>query len=482
MIDKANIICYNTVIDLDFIGRKIMGFYDTIAALSSPAGKGGVAVIRISGSEAFEIAERVFKTASGKTVIELKPNMMVYGSIVSDGRVIDDGLLVKFASPRSFTGEDTVEINCHGGIFVTQKVLSAIFTAGARPAEAGEFTRRAFVNGKLALSQAEALGTLLEAKNDEQLTLARGAMSGKIKNACDGIYKKLTALVAQVYARVDYPEEDLADMTSEEMATEAREIISELEALRDTYRTGHAVMEGVKTVICGKPNVGKSSIYNLLVGYDAAIVTEIEGTTRDLLTETVSLGRVTLRLVDTAGIRATDDRVESIGVERAKRSLADAELILAVFDNSRELDDEDFEIMDEIKQQNATKIAIINKNDENSMISEKVIFENFEHVVKISAKNEYNVSELKGLVESLYINERIDVSRDAILINARQNASLEIALKHLRLALDALDMGLPPDLAGVDIELSMGHLSEIDSREVGEDVVSEIFSHFCVGK
>ena len=271
-------------------------------------------------------------------------------------------------------------------------------------------------------------------------------------------------------------------MTSEEMATEAREIISELEALRDTYRTGHAVMEGVKTVICGKPNVGKSSIYNLLVGYDAAIVTEIEGTTRDLLTETVSLGRVTLRLVDTAGIRATDDRVESIGVERAKRSLADAELILAVFDNSRELDDEDFEIMDEIKQQNATKIAIINKNDENSMISEKVIFENFEHVVKISAKNEYNVSELKGLVESLYINERIDVSRDAILINARQNASLEIALKHLRLALDALDMGLPPDLAGVDIELSMGHLSEIDGREVGEDVVSEIFSHFCVGK
>ena len=198
MIDKANIICYNTVIDLDFIGRKIMGFYDTIAALSSPVGKGGVAVIRISGSEAFEIAERVFKTASGKTVNELKPNMMVYGSIVSDGCVIDDGLLVKFASPRSFTGEDTVEINCHGGIFVTQKVLSAIFAAGARPAEAGEFTRRAFVNGKLALSQAEALGTLLEAKNDEQLTLARGAMSGKIKNACDGIYKKLTALVAQV--------------------------------------------------------------------------------------------------------------------------------------------------------------------------------------------------------------------------------------------------------------------------------------------
>lgn len=459
-----------------------MGFYDTIAALSSPVGKGGVAVIRISGSEAVEIAERVFKTASGKSVAELKPNMMVYGTIASNGCVIDDGLLVKFIAPRSFTGEDTVEINCHGGIFVTQKVLSAVFSAGARPAEAGEFTRRAFVNGKLALSQAEALGTLLEAKNDEQLTLARGAMSGKIKNACDGIYRKLTALVADVYARVDYPEEDLSDMTSDQMSEAAGEIVSELEKLQSTYKTGHAVMEGVKTVICGKPNVGKSSIYNLLVGYDAAIVTEIEGTTRDLLSETVSLGRVTLRLVDTAGIRATDDRVESIGVERAKQSLGEAELILAVFDNSRELDAEDFEIMDEIKRQNATKIAIINKNDENSMISEKVIFENFEHVVKISAKNEYNVSELKGLVETLYINEQIDVSNDAVLINARQNASLEVAIKHLRLALEALDAGLPPDLAGVDIELAMSHLSEIDGREVGEDVVSEIFSHFCVGK
>ena len=238
----------------------------------------------------------------------------------------------------------------------------------------------------------------------------------------------------------------------------------------------------MKTVICGKPNVGKSSLYNCLVGYDAAIVTDIEGTTRDLLTETVSLGRVTLRLVDTAGIRATGDAVEQIGVARAKRSLDEAELVLAVFDNTRPLDREDFEIMDEIKSKNVTKVAIINKNDENSMISEDVIKSNFSHVVKISAKTEYNIEELKKIVEELYINEEIDTQNDAVLINARQEASLSVAQKHIELALEALSAGLSPDLAGVDLELAMSHLAEIDGREVDEDIVSQIFSHFCVGK
>ncbi|MGM9632408.1 MAG: tRNA uridine-5-carboxymethylaminomethyl(34) synthesis GTPase MnmE [Eubacteriales bacterium] len=459
-----------------------MNFYDTIAALSSPVGKGGVAVIRISGAEAVEIADRVFVSASGKTLAEIKPNMMTYGSIISGGQTIDDGLAVKFCAPRSFTGEDTVEINCHGGIFITQKVLTAVFAAGARPAEAGEFTRRAFLNGKMALSQAEALGTLLEAKNDGQIALARGAMSGKIKQATDGIYRKLASLLAQVYAKVDYPEEDLADMSNEDMTEATEEILSEVEKLRSTYKTGHAVMEGVKTVICGKPNVGKSSLYNKLVGREAAIVTEIEGTTRDLLTETVSLGRVTLRLVDTAGIRATEDRVEKIGVDRARESLTDAELVLCVFDNSRELDREDFNIMDDTNALNATKIAIVNKNDENSMISEEEIKKNFHHIIKMSAKNDEDLSELKNLIETLYINEEIDTDNDAVLINARQNATLESASKHLSLALDALRDGLPPDIAGVDVELAMGYLNEIDGREVDEAIVGEIFSHFCVGK
>ena len=230
--------------------------------------------------------------------------------------------------------------------------------------------------------------------------------------------------------------------------------------------------------------VDKSSatLYNVLVGREAAIVTDIEGTTRDLLTETVSLGRVMLRLTDTAGIRNTSDTVEQIGVERARRSLEEAELVFALFDNSRPLDDHDREIMDDIKKINATKIAIINKNDENSMISLSEIEENFSHIVKISAKNEYNIEELQNLVEQLYINEEIDTKNDAVLINARQDASLSVAEKHIKLALDALEMGLSPDIAGVDLELAMSALSEIDGREVDEAIVSEIFSHFCVGK
>ena len=459
-----------------------MNFYDTIAALSSPVGKGGVAVIRISGADAISVAEKVFKCASGKSVSDLKPNMMVYGNIIFENKVIDDGLCVKFCAPKSFTGEDTVEINCHGGIYITQKVLAAVFAAGARPAEAGEFTRRAFVNGKMALSQAEALGTLLEAKNDGQIDLARSVMGGKIKNSCDALYQKLVALVASVYAKVDYPEEDLADMNNNEMTEATRSLLLEVQKLKDTYKTGHAVMEGIATVICGKPNVGKSSLYNALVGRDAAIVTDIEGTTRDVLCETVSVGRVTLRLFDTAGIRETDDKVEQIGVERARRTLDEAELILAVFDNSRALDDEDKELILSLRGTTATKIAIINKSDLDSLLSLDEIRANFDHTLNISAKDEKNIDGLRELVEKLYINEEIDIENDAVLINARQNAALVNTEKHLLLALEALDAGLSPDIAGVDIELAMSHLSEIDGREVDEDIVAQIFSHFCVGK
>lgn len=459
-----------------------MNFYDTIAALSSPIGKGGVAVIRISGNEAIDVADKVFKCASGKSVSELKPNMMVYGSIIFENKMIDDGLCVKFCAPKSFTGENTVEINCHGGIYITQKVLAAVFAAGARPAEAGEFTRRAFVNGKMALSQAEALGTLLEAKNDGQIDLARSVMGGKIKESCDSLYRKLLSLVAQVYAKVDYPEEDLADMDNDEMINATRELLWEVQKLKATYKTGHAVMEGISTVICGKPNVGKSSIYNALIGRDAAIVTEIEGTTRDVLSENVSIGRVTLRLCDTAGIRETDDKVERIGVERAKRSLEEAELVLAVFDNSRSLDGEDNELISSLQTINATKIAIINKSDLSSLLSIEKIKSSFDHILWVSAKEETNLEKLKELIENLYINEEIDIQNDAVLINARQNAALTNTEKHLNLALEALEAGLSPDIAGVDIELAMSCLSEVDGREVDEDIVSQIFSHFCVGK
>ena len=465
-----------------------MAYFDTIAALSTPFGKGGIAVIRISGSEALAVADRAFFPKNRKKLSEIGHGLMVYGEIRHDGETVDDGMAVTFRAPRSFTGEDTVEISCHGGILITQKVLSAVLSCGARSAEAGEFTRRAFVNGKMGLTEAEALGSLLEAGNDEQLRISRGAMSGRLGERCGEIYSSLRSVLAQVYANVDYPEEDLADMSADEMKNALSGVLEGINSLKDTYKTGHAVMEGVKTVICGKTNVGKSSLYNALVGRDAAIVTNIEGTTRDVLCETVSLGRVTLRLFDTAGIRKTEDAVERIGVERTLDSITEAELIFAVLDNSRPLDNEDIQILDNIKQLKCAKIAIINKNDENSMISDDDIPEFFDAIVRTSAKSGgvggavNGIDDLKRAVEQLYINERIDTSADAVVMNARQNASLELAAKHTALAISALDMGLSADLAGVDVELAMSALSELEGREVGEDVVSEIFSHFCVGK
>lgn len=459
-----------------------MELNDTIAALSTPFGKGGVAIIRICGDKAVSVAEKVFFPKNGKRLSETEPNMMTYGEIRSSGETIDDGLAVFFKAPRSFTGEDTVEINCHGGILVSQKVLSACFSAGARAALAGEFTRRAFVNGKMGLTQAEALSSLLDAQNDEQLRLSRSVLSGKIKERCGELCADLSRLLANIYAKVDFPDEDLASMTDSETETALEELHGRIVKLLQTYKTGHAVMEGIRTVICGKPNVGKSSLYNRLVGREAAIVTAKEGTTRDLLTETVTLGRVTLRLCDTAGLRETEDEIEKIGVERARRELEGAELMLVVFDNSEPLDEEDLKIMEDIKNIKAAKIAIINKNDENSMIDERTIEDAFENVVRLSAKEDENMGELVKKVETLYINEEIDTASDAVVINARQNASLERAARHIEASIGAIRAGYSADVAGVDAELAMAELGGMDGREADEEIVSSIFSHFCVGK
>lgn len=463
-----------------------MNFFDTVAAISTPRGRGGVAVIRISGSNAFEVAGRVFRAASGKEFSSLTPNRLVYGSVICDGEAIDDCLAVRFCAPHSFTGEDTAEIHCHGGAYITQRVLEVVLAAGARAAQAGEFTRRAFVNGKLTLSRAEALGTLLEAQNDSQLRLARSGMEGRLTSACEKLHSDLIGLIAQVYAVVDYPEEELADMSTEEMAARTGELLSRVRTLRSTYRTGHAVMEGVRTVICGKPNVGKSSIYNALLGREAAIVTDVEGTTRDLLSETVSVGGATLRLTDTAGLHDTADTVERIGVDRALDALDAAELILAVLDGSRELDEDDRKMLDDIKTKSAEKIIIINKNDKYPTINAEELREISPHIVSTCARSGdgdgEGIAELRELIGRLFVDGELDLRNDAVIANARQYAALSGAAEHLELALRALESGFSADLAGVDLELAVARISEVDGREVGEDVVAEIFSHFCVGK
>ena len=324
---------------------------DTIAAISTARGKGGVALLRISGPDAISICQKVFSPKSGKKLSEYAPRTAIFGSIYApddrgEWNEIDNGLATVFSAPASFTGEDTVEICCHGGILLTQTVLTACLAAGARAAEAGEFTRRAFLNGKMGLSAAEALGDLLEAQTREQLTLAHAGTDGRVERKCREIYDSLCAVLSSVYAKIDYPDEDLAEMSREEMQDALEDSIKRIEKLLDTYRTGHAIAEGIPTVICGKPNVGKSSLYNCIVGRDAAIVTDVEGTTRDVLCEVAALGRVTLRLFDTAGLHETEDVVEKIGIDRARKALEDAELILAVFDGSTAPDEEDKALAD----------------------------------------------------------------------------------------------------------------------------------------
>ncbi|MBO5682675.1 MAG: tRNA modification GTPase, partial [Clostridia bacterium] len=313
-----------------------MRIFDTIAAISTPLGKGGVALLRISGAEAVSIAERVFEPLCRLPLSECEHSKMYYGNIYERNAIgervcIDDGMAVVFRAPRSFTGEDTVEITCHGGALITKCVLEAILAAGARPAEAGEFTRRAFLSGRLDLTKAEALGSLLEAENRNQLRLARNTMKGTLSAKTRELYEELRTILGGVYARIDFPDEDLAEMSTDEMQEGLEAVLDKTKKLASTYRTGHAVNDGIKTVICGPANAGKSSVYNRLTGEESAIVTDIAGTTRDILRDTVTLGKATLRISDTAGLRATEDTVESIGIKRALAEIDSAELILAVF-------------------------------------------------------------------------------------------------------------------------------------------------------
>ena len=463
-----------------------MFYGDTIAAISTARGKGGVALLRISGTDAITICEKVFLPKSGKPLSEYAPRTAVFGSICApDDRgvwsEIDNGLATVFRAPASFTGEDTVEICCHGGILLTQTVLTACLAAGARAAEAGEFTRRAFLNGKMGLSAAEALGDLLEAQTREQLTLAHAGTDGRVERKCHEIYDALCAVLSSVYAKIDYPDEDLADMSREEMEASLADCTARIEKLLDTYRTGHAIAEGIPTVICGKPNVGKSSLYNRIVGRDAAIVTDVEGTTRDVLTEVASLGRVTLRLFDTAGLHETNDVVEKIGIDRARKALADAELILAVFDGSVAPDEEDKVLAESLASTDATVIAVINKSDL-GVVKENFYTSHFSHTITLSAKDGEGLEALSALVESCFINGELDTKTDTVLTNARQKGAALTALEAINRAREGLAYGLPVELCCSDCEAAMQAIAELDGRAVSEDIVSHIFSHFCVGK
>lgn len=412
---------------------------------------------------------------------DLPPRTAVFGDIFADGAPIDDGMLTVFRAPASYTGEDVVEITCHGGVLVTQRVLEAVFAAGAIPAPAGEFTRRAFVNGKLSLTKAEAVGEILEAKSDAQLRVAasqrRGALTEKIEAAAHA----LTALVAAVYAKIDYPDEDLAEIGDAEFIERADAVCADLADLKSTYRTGSAIFAGINTVICGAPNRGKSSLYNAIAGEEAAIVTEIAGTTRDILERDLPLGSVLLHLTDTAGIHETSDIVEQIGVKRTEEKLQSAELILCVLDGAKPLAQEDLSLFATLQNVPAPKIAILNKSDLGSLplaLPEGL----FHDTVSISAARGEGIDKLQAAVEALFLQGSIDTANDAIVTNARQFASLGEAIDRITDAVAVVKGGMGTDLAASDLERAVAALDELDGRTVCEEVVSEIFSKFCVGK
>ncbi|MBQ9783458.1 MAG: tRNA uridine-5-carboxymethylaminomethyl(34) synthesis GTPase MnmE [Clostridia bacterium] len=460
-----------------------MKLLDTVAAVSTPYGKGGVALIRISGADALSIGERIFLPASGKRLGELMPGRMVYGEIrMPEGEDLDDGMAVYFRAPHSFTGEDTVEITCHGGIRITAKVLQAALCAGARAAEAGEFTRRAYINGKMRLSEAEALGNLLEAKTDSQLKLARHGMKGGLADRTEGIYLRLREVLTSVYAAIDFPDEDLSEMSREEIVRATEEALGGIRTLAATYGTGRAINEGIPTVICGRTNAGKSSVYNRILGYDAAIVTDVEGTTRDVLRETATLGKTLLLLCDTAGLRETGDAVESIGIQRTHQEMERAGLILAVFDASRPLLAEDIALADQVASLNAPAIALLNKMDCDTAVDMTPIRERFAHCVAVSAADGSGFDQLARTIDELFIDGSIQLGQDAVVTGARQYAALASSAEALDAALADLRAGVPLDLCCVCLEHALTALGEVDGRELGEEIVSEIFSRFCVGK
>lgn len=460
-------------------------FASTIAAISTPYGRGGIAVIRISGEDAIGVADRIFRPKSQKKLAAYAASRAVYGAILAEGRVIDDGIATLFRAPHSYTGEDTVEIACHGGILITEAVLSAALAAGAVMAEAGEFTKRAFVNGKLSLSEAEAVINLIDAETTEKLRLARSHTSGVFSRKIRAIYDALLALVSQTYVFADYPDEDLTDLSPAELRDGIAKALAEVEALLATYQAGHAIADGIYTVVAGKPNTGKSSLMNALLGRERAIVSSHAGTTRDYLEEKATVGRIFLRLVDTAGIRESEDEVEQIGISRSVSALEKAELILAVFDASTPPDDEDKAFFDKLKTLTVPKIALLNKSDlasDESAAYTPYLENGFRVVLSLSAKQGDGLETLKETIEELFVSGEIDYDNHAIVANARQNASLLTAKNSLVQALRALDDGFTQDIAGMDLESAMAALAETDGLSVTADIVDSIFHRFCVGK
>ncbi len=451
----------------------------TIAAISTALGEGGIGLIRISGENAIDIADRVFESVNGKKLCDMKGYTAAFGHIIKNDEMIDECVATVFRTPKSYTGEDVVELSCHGGLFITREVLRAVLDEGAVPAQAGEFTKRAFLNGKIDLTEAEAVSDIISAKNKTAARAALCAREGALWNKIENLKTKLTATAAHLSAWADYPEEDIEEVTAETLNESFREAQSELRRLLDTYDKGQTIKEGIDTVIAGKPNVGKSTLMNLLSGHNRSIVTEIPGTTRDIIEETVLIGDVILRLSDTAGIRETEDTVEKIGVDLAKQRLNNCGLVLAVFDSSEKLDRNDMDLIEAVKD--AQTIAVINKDDLNSKINEEIIKEKIKRVVRISAKSGEGYDALEKMITEVAGTDSFNPS-EGVIANERQRQAVLNAERALTEAIDALNIGMTFDAVEVALEDTITYILELTGERASEVIVDKVFHNFCVGK
>lgn len=451
----------------------------TIAAICTAQGEGGIGVIRISGDDSLRIADKVFKNINNKKVADMKGYTAAFGKVCNNGEEIDEAVVLVYRAPHSYTGENVVEISCHGGIFITKQVLRAVLDNGAVPAQAGEFTKRAFLNGKIDLTEAESVIDIISAKSRSAARAALCVKDGALRRKIDKIKEDLLSQAAHLSAWADYPEEDIAEVSDDELFKTFNNAIKILQGLLDTYDSGQAVKQGIDTVIAGRPNVGKSTLMNLLSGYEKSIVTDIPGTTRDVVEDTVVLGDVILRLSDTAGLRDTEDRVEQIGVDRAKKRLEQCGLLLAVFDNNQILNDDDYELIKNAK--NATTIAIINKIDLEQKLDTDFINNNFENVVYISAKSGECREELTKAVEKIAGTANLNPS-EGILSNERQRLAVANALSSVEEAKSALDAGLTYDAVTVSLEDAISNLLELTGESTSDEVIDRVFHNFCVGK
>ena len=459
-----------------------MKITDTIAAISSAAGNSGIGIIRVSGDEAIEVVDKIFRPANkNKKLANVESHTVHYGHIMDGDKTLDQVLVIVMKNPHSYTGEDTVEIDCHGGMLILKKVLDLVLKNGTRTAEPGEFTKRAFLNVRIDLSQAEAVMDLINSKNDFALNSSIEQLKGGVSDAIKDIRKDIIYHIAFIESALDDPEHISLDGYDEEITEMLNENINKISKLVNSFDNGRIMKEGIKTVILGKPNAGKSSLLNLMLGEDRAIVTDIEGTTRDTLEENINFNGLSLKIIDTAGIRDTEDLVEQIGVNKAKEIAKEGDLIIYVVDGSRELDDNDREIIKLINDKQA--IILVNKSDMDTVINiDELKKDSNRDVILFSAKNGEGMDQLEEEIRNMFYSGKVTYNDQVYITNARHKEALENALESLKQVKNSVDAGMPEDFYSIDLMDAYTDLGLIIGESVEDDLVNEIFSKFCMGK